>query len=244
MVQLLSKEESALKIRIKFAKRGSLKFIGHLDVMRYFQKVIKRAKIDIAYSEGFSPHQKMSFAAPLGVGLNSEGEYVDIEVNSTTSSKEAVERLNQVSIEDIPILSYRLLPDNATKAMTLVCAADYRLDIRAGYEPIFDLKTAFTRFMEQESIVIVKETKKSQREVDLKPLILKYEAFDSYVCLQLVTGSVENLKPELVMDALYNFMNTELAPFTFQITRLEVYGKKSEEEDILIPLESFGEEIE
>ena len=60
-----------------------MKFIGHLDMMRYFQKAVRRAKIDIRYSEGYSPHQIMSFAAPLGVGITSDGEYFDIEVNES-----------------------------------------------------------------------------------------------------------------------------------------------------------------
>ena len=58
-----------MRIRIKFRKYGVMRFIGHLDIMRYFQKAMRRANIDIAYSEGFSPHQIMSFAAPLGVGI-------------------------------------------------------------------------------------------------------------------------------------------------------------------------------
>ena len=62
-----------MKIRIKFSKYGNMKFIGHLDVMRYFQKAIRRADVDIRYSGGFSPHQIMSFAAPLGVGITSNG---------------------------------------------------------------------------------------------------------------------------------------------------------------------------
>ena len=55
-----------MKVRIKFSKQGPMKFIGHLDVMRFFQKVMRRAEVNIRYSEGFSPHQIMSFAAPLG----------------------------------------------------------------------------------------------------------------------------------------------------------------------------------
>ena len=82
-----------MKIRIKFAKQGTMKFIGHLDVMRYFQKAMRRADVDIRYSEGFSPHQIMSFASPLGVGLTSVGEYMDIEVHSTDSSAEMERRL-------------------------------------------------------------------------------------------------------------------------------------------------------
>ena len=81
-----------MKIRIKFRKTGIMKFIGHLDVMRYFQKAIRRADVEICYSGGFSPHQIMSFAAPLGVGITSNGEYVDIEVHSTGTTAEMLER--------------------------------------------------------------------------------------------------------------------------------------------------------
>ena len=65
-----------MKIRVKFKKWGCMKFIGHLDMMRYFQKAVRRADIDIRYSEGYSAHQIMSFAAPLGVGITSDGEYI------------------------------------------------------------------------------------------------------------------------------------------------------------------------
>ena len=57
-----------MKLRIKFKKYGAVRFIGHLDVMRFFQKAIRRAQIDVVYTAGFSPHQVMTFAAPLGVG--------------------------------------------------------------------------------------------------------------------------------------------------------------------------------
>lgn len=63
-----------MNIRVRFRKYGVLKFIGHLDVMRYFQKAIRRADIDICYSEGYSPHMIMSFASPLGLGLESDGD--------------------------------------------------------------------------------------------------------------------------------------------------------------------------
>ena len=82
-----------MKVRIKFAKSGAMRFIGHLDVMRFFQKAIRRAGIDVAYSEGFSPHQIMSFAAPLGVGLTSNGEYLDIEVRSHAGAEDMKRRL-------------------------------------------------------------------------------------------------------------------------------------------------------
>ena len=108
-----------MKIRIKFRKTGIMKFIGHLDVMRYFQKAIRRADVEICYSGGFSPHQIMSFAAPLGVGITSNGEYVDIEVHSTGTTAEMLERLNAVMAEGFEIAEYKLLPDTAANAMWL-----------------------------------------------------------------------------------------------------------------------------
>ena len=68
-----------MTFRIKFAKYGVVRFIGHLDVMRYFQKVIRRSGLPVSYSQGFSPHQLMSFALPLSVGVTSDGEYMEVE---------------------------------------------------------------------------------------------------------------------------------------------------------------------
>ena len=80
-----------MKLRIKFRKYGPVRFIGHLDVMRFFQKANRRAELDVAYTGGFSPHQIMSFAAPLGVGLTSNGEYMDLEVHSLTSCEDVMQ---------------------------------------------------------------------------------------------------------------------------------------------------------
>lgn len=62
-----------MKLRMRFGKEGIVKFIGHLDIMRYFQKAFRRANVDITYSQGYHPHPCLSFASPLGVGLESRG---------------------------------------------------------------------------------------------------------------------------------------------------------------------------
>lgn len=80
-----------MKARIKFRKYGVMKFIGHLDIMRFFQKVMRRADIPIAFTGGYSPHMIMSFANPLGVGLTSDGEYFDIELTEPIDFDAAVE---------------------------------------------------------------------------------------------------------------------------------------------------------
>ena len=151
-----------MKIRIKFSKQGTMKFIGHLDSMRYFQKAMRRADVDIRYSEGFSPHQIMSFAAPLGVGLTGSGEYLDIEVHSSDSSRVMVKRLNEVMAEGVEILSFRRLPDGAANAMSLVAACDYTVRLREGYDNCGFWRYFFPGlydFIQNGILEIVKKTK-------------------------------------------------------------------------------------
>ena len=115
-----------MKARIKFRKYGALKFIGHLDVMRYFQKVMRRADIPIAFTGGFSPHMIMSFASPLGIGLESDGEYLDIELTEPIASREAVQRMNEAGVEGIEVLSLRqIAEEKKMTGMTILAAADY-----------------------------------------------------------------------------------------------------------------------
>ncbi len=203
---------------------------------------MRRADVKIRYSEGFSPHQIMSFAAPLGVGITSNGEYLDIEANED-DLKSMTDRLNQVMVEGIEVLSCRKLQDSSKNAMSIVCAADYTLEFREGYQPK-DLDEFFEKLLDfyaQEQIVITKKTKKGQKEMDLKPLIYQLRRNGEGIFMQVSTGSTDNIKPELVMEAFYQAKQWEYPRFTFQIQREEVYGQDSEE---MIPLEEFGEEFE
>ena len=215
-----------MKIRVRFSKQGQMKFIGHLDMVRYFQKVMRRGEIDVAYSEGFSPHQKMSFAAPLSVGVLSKGEY------STLSTKEALERINEQNVEGVKVLSYKLLPDNAKNAMAVMSAADYFV-----YTDIFT-DDDITGFINQDSINVIKKTKKSEKEVDIKPLIYSIKKEDNGIFIKLAQGSAQNLKPELVVTALENF--TQKSDTSYIYERLDMYCT---EDGKLISLDNIGSDI-
>ncbi|WP_394923046.1 TIGR03936 family radical SAM-associated protein [uncultured Robinsoniella sp.] len=234
-----------MKVRIKFAKEGVMKFIGHLDIMRYFQKAMRRGNIDIAFTEGFSPHMIMSFAAPLGVGLTSTGEYLDIEVNTEISSADAIRQLNACMVEGMSILSFRRIPEEkASKAMSLVAAADYLVNFREENDPGQDYKSRLQEFYNRESITVVKKTKKSEKEVDIKPMIYALELRDEGIFMQLATGSVNNLKPELVMEAFSRYLGMEPEPFGLMVHRLEVYADLgNEKKRRLVSLEDLGEDI-
>ena len=108
-----------MKVRIKFTKTGAMKFVGHLDTMRYFQKAIRRAELPVAFSGGYSPHMIMSFAAPLGVGTTSMGEYFDMELTEKVPTAEIEDRLNAVMVEGITISSARQVEDGKASTATV-----------------------------------------------------------------------------------------------------------------------------
>ncbi|MBR6898130.1 MAG: TIGR03936 family radical SAM-associated protein [Lachnospiraceae bacterium] len=230
-----------MKIRIKFGKYGELKFIGHLDVMRYFQKLMRRADIDICYSKGFSPHQIMSFAQPLGIGVTSDGEYFDIEAHSTLSTAEAVKRLNEFSVPNLPVYDYRLLPDDAKTGMAVIAAADYIVRPRYPERVYFDIKKTWGEFMAQETILIDKKTSAGEEELDMKTLIYENEADEGSISFRLSCGSVINLKPETVMEKFFEFVGYEPAEFELIIHRKELYAAAG---DGFISLGDMGTVIE
>ncbi len=216
-----------MKVRIKYTKSGSLKFIGHLDVMRYFQKAVKRAGLDIAYSKGFSPHQLMSFAAPLALGVTSEGEYFDAEFNSLVSSDEFVRRFNEQMVEGMAVQDVILLPEQAKNSMSIVAGSDYEVtilrdDIKEG------LFTACGHLLEQETIEVFRKTKKNEKVEDIKPGIYQLAVKGDKLYMFLATGSVYNLKPESVVEAICKLADIEYNRFDYQVHRIETYMKKDE----------------
>lgn len=211
-----------------------MKFIGHLDMVRYFQKVMRRANVDIAYSEGFSPHQKMSFAAPLSVGIISKGEYFDIEVNSTKSSEIMMKELNEQNVEGVEILSYKLLPEGAKNAMSIVAGADYFVHLDIFTEEVVD------KFYTQQAIHVLKKTKRSEKIVDIKPMIYELKYQTNGIFMKVAQGSVANLKPDLVIKALSEFAEISLPEFV-QYERLDMYCL---ENDQLVSLDDIGGNIE
>ena len=230
-----------MKVRIKFSKQGSLKFIGHLDVMRYFQKLNRRAGLDLVYTRGFSPHQEMSFAAPLGLGLTSDGEYADIEFESLPgSSEELVRRMNVVSVPELQVIDAVLLPDDAKNAMSLLAGADYEVTFRKGYEPE-DAEAVFLAleaYLSQETIPVTKKTKTGTQDVDLKKQIHLYRREEgNKLFFQVDSGSRSNLKPEFIMECFMRARGEEYDPMMFEVNRTEMYG---EVDGKLKPLLSYG----
>lgn len=231
-----------MKLRIKFEKFGPVRFIGHLDVMRFFQKGLRRAEIDVAYSTGFSPHQIMSFASPLGVGLESKGEYFDVEVLTPISSKEFMDRFNAVSAPGFVVTDVRLLPEKAGNAMASVAAAGYTVLFREGRGFTGDWQSKVMDFMKQEQILVTKATKRGTAEIDLKPAIYDYRVLEDGIYLMVNASSEGNIKPGLVLQAFADFIGQTPGENFCHITREETYGAVTDESGrtSFIPLADFG----
>lgn len=260
----LAKGYNRMKVRIKFAKYGAMKFIGHLDMMRFFQKAVRRAEIDVKYSEGFSPHQIMSFAAPLGVGIESLGEYMDLEVLSMSAPEDMKDALNRVMVEGVEVLAVNILPDQAKNAMASVAAASYQIHLKEGNFGVPDLAAGVASFYAQKQIPYIKETKKSVIETDLKPGIYELQAGEAQVladsmsaaAAMTVAGSVGNrmtapcirmlvdassggnIKPTVVFEKFCAFAGCDIPVSDIQVTRLETYTNfaKDGEPSQFVPL--------
>ncbi len=213
-----------------------MRYIGHLDTMRYFQKVVRRSGISAAYSEGFSPHQIMSFAQPLSVGVESNGEYFDLEVTSLTTAEDMKERMNSVSAEGIAIEKIVRLPGKTPKAMASVHSASYTVVFRPGHEPEWDIYAAAESFKNCPSVTVTKKSKKSVREIELKDFVYSLEvqavpAKDVFpegplsgdviedpekkvpvLKMHLAAASGDNVKPSLLIRALRDIAEPGVLP--------------------------------
>ena len=182
----------------------------------------------------------MSFANPLGVGLTSDGEYFDIELTEPIASREAVRRLNEVMAEGMEVISFVQIPEEKkATGMAIIEAADY-LAIPKG-EGGWITDAQIDAFLSQEEILVMKQTKKSEKEVNIRPWILEMKQQDDDIFLKVLAGSAVNLKPELVMEAFAGFCGSgQNAETDFRYHRIENYARK---DGTLVPLDALGTEI-
>lgn len=223
-------------LRIKFERTGPVRYIGHLDMMRYFQKAVMRAGIDIRYSEGFNPHQIMSFAYPLGVSMETRGDYFDIDVLSYQDCETITNQLNTVMTDEIRVISTTVLPEGAKNAMACVAAADYLVHLISPggtAECHFLTDEMLRQFLLQKEIIITKDTGKKISVEDIRPGILALEQReDQMLFMKLKSGSDGNIKPAAILKALSEMFSMRIV--SDRIIRLEIY--KRGEDDALVPL--------
>lgn len=193
------------KRRLKFSKRGMGKYISHLDLLRAFTRAISRADLPVRYTQGFNPHQIMTFSLPLPIGVTSECEFVDVDFEESAENDEIMSRLNETLPPDIRILSVGALVKSAAN----IAFAEYEIMLRASFELN---KEAIEGFFKQEEIPVTKKTKKGDKEVNLAEYIRSVKIDETEettlkmtVCL--AAGGAKNIKPDIMISSLEGYLN-------------------------------------
>lgn len=205
----------AMMMRFKFTRGPELKFISHLDVLRVFERSIKRAGVPIAYSQGFNPRQKLIFGLPMSLGLTSECEYGDIEFTEDITPEYFIETINKGLPTGIRVID---AVDLTTKdnIMNQITSARYEII----FESIADIKAdeineLIGHMLNKDQIVVMKKSKNGKRPVDIKPLIYsiyarKYQNGLFLMEAFISAGAQDNLRADLLMQAVCQETKLEL----------------------------------
>jgi len=158
-----------VNLRIKYGKNAKGRFLSHLDLMRAWERTLRRAHIPIAFSQGFNPHPKLSFGSALAVGVTSSGEYMDIELKKSCSIKEIKSKLEKYLPTGLEVYEIVEIDNKASSLMATINRARYIVQASL-HQPISqeELDKFLARFLEQSNIIIVRETKKGKKEKDIK----------------------------------------------------------------------------
>jgi len=189
------------RLRITFAKRGALKFIGHLDLAKTWERILRRAQLALAYTQGFNAHPRLQLASPLPLGITSECELLDIWLERAESLEGLAERLMAVSPPDLPILKIEEVPLRAPALQTVVESAVFRIAPRADSAPeaVAGMAERVAALLAQPQILRTRR----EKAYDLKSLIRSLQiGADGALYADLYSTSSGTGRPDELLEAL------------------------------------------
>jgi radical SAM-linked protein len=162
------------RLRIVFGKQGAFKYIGHLDLAKTWERILRRAGLALAYTHGFNARPRMQVASPLPVGVTSECELLDIWLEQPTALDGLAAHLESVSPAGVPIYSITEVPARSPALQTLVESSVYALTLVDDHD-VDDVKRRVADLLAQPSVLRTRR----EKSYDLRPLILGLEVDDS-----------------------------------------------------------------
>ena len=198
-----------MKIRLLITKDREISFISHLEYVKTIERAIKRAKIPVAYSEGFNPHMKISLASALGVGVSSNCEACEIELKQLEAPEVLVSRLKDCLPRGIKIVAVDMVPKKTAKLMATARAADYLVTLPLVKElSITELNAIEQAYGDTLDIKFQKKLPKNKgvKTIDLKDFVgaisLQQENQNlliKFSCLITPTGSLKAMEISQVL---------------------------------------------
>lgn len=186
-----------MRIRITFTKQGPLRYTGHLDLHKLWERAARRAELPLAYSQGFHPQPKMSLAAALPLGFSSTCEVLDMRLERDIPLDGLRERLNKTLPPGIQVLGIEQADEREPALQTQVASAEYKVKLTEPVDPS-ELKRRVESALASESILRERRRKK----YDLRPLIESVEAAGDTIVMQLAAREGATGRPEEVLDVL------------------------------------------
>ena len=228
-------------IRVKYKKEDEMIFISHLDLQRLLQRAFRRAKINLSYSEGFNPHPKMSYGNALALGVESQGEYVDIEIEDDIEVDEFLERINNQLPDGIKFVKGQEIDPKTPSLSSIIVYGEYifNIDLEVPLSKEF-VKSRVLNFVKSEEIIVTKTNKKGRKvEVDIRPLIKNFDLVsldDKKVTFEstIATGSKANLNINILIPQILNMLDLEIDPREVSVLRRDLYAM--EDGQLVTPL--------
>ena len=185
------------RIRIKFKKGLEVKFISHLDIIRTFERAIRRAELPVAFSQGFNPRMRISWGPPLSIGIESDCEMSDLYLESLMDQKKTIESLNQTLPSGLKILEAKLIDLKEPSLDSSINRAEYLVEIDA--ENPNGTKLQIDNILKREKI----EVKKKDKIINKKPMLYELSLVDGHnIKMVLQVGGKGTLKPKEILDLI------------------------------------------
>ena len=158
------------RLRVRFCRGEELKFISHLDIIRLWVRALRRARIPLEYTEGFSPHPRISLAVPLSVGVTADNELLDISISKVVSPHWFVETVNRQLPEGMKVLEATPISPNVPSLQSQVRFTQYQVEVKTGKNEE-EIKTDIDRLLALESLPWHHERDTGRKSYDLRNLI-------------------------------------------------------------------------
>lgn len=223
---------------VVFEKGAPLRHIGHLDLMRAMQRALRRSGLPIAYSQGFNPHIRLSFAQPLGVGVIGMRELMEVPLVEDVAPQAFADAMNGVLPGLLRIRACRALDDGFPTLMSLVGGSRYLIRLEDSAEGRKALQ-ALPGFMALTEYVTDRKTKSGEAPANIRPFVMGAEAVPDENGLAIRLTTIQNqkgaLKPSLWMDSLMK--HADAAPVSYTVYREAILSR--DERGRLIPMEEL-----
>ncbi len=178
---------TVVRVRLRFAKRGRLRFLSHRDIARSFERAVRRAGLPVAHSHGFNPHPRLSWMGAAPTGSASEAEYVEIGLTQAVDPAALLAALDAALPEGLDVLA-AVVGEGAALA-DRIDASCWRIEL-PGVAPSA-LHAAVDALLARESVVVERVTPAGRRQIDVRAALVRAEAGSAPDSRATVTGDVD-----------------------------------------------------